>query len=415
MRRKSLFFFPCFLGLLILMNSVSIFESVHDNLAKEVTVRSSAFPGSWAITPPVIDGSVDAAWQYASNHEFSIICGGIMPGYPWIAAPEEHNGSIRLLNDNQNLYILIQLYSEDYNASATNFDELDLYFDGNGNGLLDPVEDAKYCLVSTGLEDWHYSSSTAQKDSVTNGVFGKSHTNPINGRVGNYTFELEVPLNSTDSNDIATSTNKTIGFTIAYVEWRENPEMPGSLGGIKGYYPVSKNVPGQFLQYFIIPNVPIIHVNAVNIPVKVSINQSFVLDINISNFGAMAANNVSIQVLYDANVLSNKSSPSCHIDHFASFQSVTLTWNFTARIAVMTNISIEISSPDFNKIDVFCQISITSLEGDPEPNNDNLFILLLLIIGGSILIIIYFRIRGVKRHSRKLGKDAKTISPQPNN
>jgi len=177
-------------------------------------IQQSFLPGCWATTPPVIDGAIDAVWQYATIHRFQLVCGGILPGYPWIAGPESHNGSIRLLNDNQNLYMLIQIYYEDYNASTYNFDELDIYFDGNGNGFLDPVEDAKYCLVSSGLEDWHYSSSTAQEDTMLNGALGKSHTNPVNGRVGNYTFELRVPLNSTDINDIATSTNKTIGACI---------------------------------------------------------------------------------------------------------------------------------------------------------------------------------------------------------
>jgi hypothetical protein len=240
-------------------------------------------------------------------------------------------------------------------------------------------------------------------------------------RSGNYTFELAIPLNSTDINDIMTSTNKTIGFTLAYVEWREDPAMPGSLGGIKGYYPASKNAPGQFLKYFIVPNVPIMHIRTNDLPTTVFANQSFLLTMNVSNYGAVTANNVSVVVNHDPTFLSNRSLLSYRYTLFTSMQSVILIWNFTTVKFGNTTISITVTSPNFQTIAINLPVSISQTQGNPDvpgPNPFNpvigytyLAVLMSIFSGVFITAITFFRKRIKKiNNTTKAMNNAKTDS-----
>jgi hypothetical protein len=86
---------------------------------------------AYVVTPPVIDGEVDAVWGPASAHSF-------VP----LADPADGSGTWKVLYDNENLYVLIDVTDDSLqndSASSWQDDSVEIYFDGGNTKLSTPL------------------------------------------------------------------------------------------------------------------------------------------------------------------------------------------------------------------------------------------------------------------------------------
>ncbi len=86
---------------------------------------------AYAITPPVIDGEVDAVWALASTNSF-------VP----LANPADGSGTWKVLYDANNLYVLVDVTDDSLkndSASSWQDDSVEIYFDGGNTKLSTPL------------------------------------------------------------------------------------------------------------------------------------------------------------------------------------------------------------------------------------------------------------------------------------
>jgi hypothetical protein len=86
---------------------------------------------AYAVTPPVIDGEVDAVWALASTNSF-------VP----LADPADGSGTWKVLYDAENLYVLVEVTDDSLkndSASSWQDDSVEVYFDGGNTKLSTPL------------------------------------------------------------------------------------------------------------------------------------------------------------------------------------------------------------------------------------------------------------------------------------
>lgn len=194
----------------------------------------------WAVTTPTIDGTLaPGEWTDAANVSFTMEMRSRTDG----SLNKILDGRFYVKNDWNKLYFLIQIFNDDYEAQdfANRWNGLCVLFDENHNGVIDVGDNGEGVTTWTGSpfyskNDLYYSSAGFWDADVNagknnDGNLAWSHTNPTQGAVGNWTFEMAIPLIGSDGDayDFAISSlPKTVGFKIWFQE-------PGK--GTDGVYP----------------------------------------------------------------------------------------------------------------------------------------------------------------------------------
>jgi hypothetical protein len=153
---------------------------------------------AYAVEPPVLDGQVDGVWAAASTHTF-------VP----LAVPADGSGTWKVLYDDQNLYVLVEVTDDSLkndSASSWQDDSVEVYFDG-GNTKL-----------STALsgDDHQY-------------TFGWTATDIQGTNITGYTAGIEQA-------QATTATGWRIEIKMPWLSIQGKPPVAGDLIGIDCYY-----------------------------------------------------------------------------------------------------------------------------------------------------------------------------------
>lgn len=144
--------------------------------------------------------------------------------------------NLYMKNDNNNLYIGLEVLNDDYYNSTNQFgqycdDRLFISFDENNDGIFsDNSEDRLSFFArdgethsSSGGGDWYWENSILQweyskeQNNINDNKYGMvTHTNPIDGNYGNYFFEMKIPFDCNDPYDLQTKLTESVGFCIMY-------------------------------------------------------------------------------------------------------------------------------------------------------------------------------------------------------
>jgi len=230
MNKRAIVLVVSFAAILLSMSAVT-----HADLGTPINSH-------WATTVPTINGVLaPGEWTDAAVRDFTMEMRARFGG----ALVKTLNGTFYVKNDYNNLYCLVQIYNDDYEAidALTRFNGLFLLFDNNHNHALEYGENGE------GVQTWPGATFYTRNDAYYEGNFsywdadllaGKTndgqmnftHTNPVQGAIGNWTFETRIPLVGSDLgydfNINMASLPKTIGYKIWFQE-------PGK--GIDGVYP----------------------------------------------------------------------------------------------------------------------------------------------------------------------------------
>jgi hypothetical protein len=165
-----------------------------------------------------------------------------------------YSAKFYVLNDYTNLYAAVQIFNAPFHnqdTSTNQFDEFSLLFEDHKLGTLtagDNGEGVVTCSADSRYHDnaWYFDGTnwvtdvSAGKTNV--GALNFSHTNPIQDHVGNYTFEMRIPLVGPDGPNYdfnITTLPKTLGFKIVFSDF-EN--------GADGVYPDNSTIPKSYQQ-----------------------------------------------------------------------------------------------------------------------------------------------------------------------
>ncbi len=198
----------------------------------------SPIDSGWALTPPVIDGNITSGeWANATFRDFALNMTSRTTG----ALDRTLQGRLRVENNWTYIFLAVQIFNDDYEAkdAGGKFDGLFVLFDQNNDGNLvlgDNGEGMQAWNLSAyysnndlyydGAGSWYPDTSDGRNN---DGAMAWSHTNQTQGAIGNWTFEMKIPLMGSDDYDFnITSLPKTVGFKI----WLEEP-----FKGFDGVYP----------------------------------------------------------------------------------------------------------------------------------------------------------------------------------
>ena len=222
-----------------------VFIAIMISLLVSITPTASAHIGSdvnslWATTTPTIDGILaPGEWADAATVSFSMEMRSRTDG----SLNKTLEAKFYVKNDWNKLYFLIQIFNDDYEAQdfANRWNGLCVLFDEDHNGVIDIGENGEGVTTWTGSpfyskNDLYYAGGGFWDADVNagknnDGNLAWSHTNPTQGAIGNWTFEMAIPLVGSDGDayDFAISSlPKTVGFKI----WFQEPSK-----GTDGVYP----------------------------------------------------------------------------------------------------------------------------------------------------------------------------------
>lgn len=196
----------------------------------------------WAYTTPTINGTMGAGeWTDAAVVNFQLFMRSRSDG----SLQKTLNASLFVKNDGNNLYISVKIMNDTYWATdlANRWKGLAMLFDNNHNGVLDQGENGEAMTTWTGSP--FYSANDLYYDAVSNswlsdlsagkindGAIAFSHTNPIAGALGDWTFEMRIPLVGSDLgydfNIPLSQLPKTLGFKVWFFD---------QTNGSDGVYP----------------------------------------------------------------------------------------------------------------------------------------------------------------------------------
>jgi hypothetical protein len=203
----------------------------------------------WAAVPPVINGNLAAGeWSTATVRDFTLEMRSRSTG----ALNRTLDGRLYVMNNRTSLFIAIQIFKDDYEAQdfSNRYDGIAVLFDDNHDGILSVGDNGEGFTAWKGSlfylqNDLYYAGggfwdSDVDGGKTNDGALGWSHTNPIQGAIGNWTFEMMIPLVGSDGPNYdfsITTLPKTVGFKIWFQE-------PGK--GLDGVYPddpaITKNI-----------------------------------------------------------------------------------------------------------------------------------------------------------------------------
>lgn len=180
------------------------------NLASEEYILHSVYSS----VPPTIDGSLSLNEWGEPTIVDTLTYTNDSVNY------ETHDMFVYFMNDNNYLYIAAKITNDDYESDLDgDWDVIEIWFDGNNNGIIEPGEDIKR-FTNLLYEDWFYEGESEgyynwSSDATLDGEGVASHSNQA---IGDYTYEFKIPLNSGDAHDLAITSDSTIGLHIQYSE-----------------------------------------------------------------------------------------------------------------------------------------------------------------------------------------------------
>lgn len=149
------------------------------------------------------------------------------------------------MNDGAYLYIAVVIRNEDYKPSEFGIqgDVLSVFFDNDHNGDIffpntvqgDDLMQAQIGFAPQDMFRFGGNLSYQYDDQfggANNVLAGISHTNPVPGAIGDYTYEFRKPLNSGDALDFSLAPGNTVGFFVYFVD-----TPLGDNGGAQSSWP----------------------------------------------------------------------------------------------------------------------------------------------------------------------------------
>ena len=202
----------------------------------------------WATGTPTIDGILASGeWTDAATRVFAMEMRSRTDG----SLNRTLDAKFYVKNNWNSLYFAVEIFNDDYEAQdgQSNYNGLYAFFEENHDGVLASGDNGEAVTTWIGSpfysrNDLYYQGSYWDADlnalKTNDGAISWSHTNPIQGAMGNWTFEMVIPLVGTDGESYdfdITQLPRTIGFKIRF-------EEPGK--GLDGVYPddpsITKNV-----------------------------------------------------------------------------------------------------------------------------------------------------------------------------
>lgn len=231
-------FLPIFLlVILLIFPNSAVFAHL------ETTIHSG-----WAATTPTINGSIAAGeWATATVRNFTLEMRSRTDG----TLNRTLAGRLYVMNNWTCLFLTVQIFNDDYEDQdfSNNWNGLAVLFDDNHDGVVSAGENGEG--VTTFINSPYYSKNDLYYGTYwdadlnvpgkhNDGAIAWSHTNQTYGAIGNWTFEMMIPLVGTDGDayDFAITTlPKTVGFKV----WFQEPAK-----GVDGVYPddptINKNI-----------------------------------------------------------------------------------------------------------------------------------------------------------------------------
>jgi hypothetical protein len=208
----------------------------------------------WAATTPTINGTMATGeWTDATVVNFVLEMRSRVGG----ALVKTLDGQFYVKNNWNTLYCAMRIINDDYEAQDAlgAYDGLFILFDDNHNGVIDIGDNGEGATTWTGSSfyshnDLYYAGASFWNadfyaSKTNDGSLAFSHTDPVQGHLGNWTFEMAIPLVGTDGEAYdfnITSLPKTVGFKI----WFQEPSK-----GIDGVYPdeplVTQNIEETYM------------------------------------------------------------------------------------------------------------------------------------------------------------------------
>jgi hypothetical protein len=188
----------------------------------------------WASTSsaPIIDGTLEPAhWVNATIVNFQLAMRSRFDG----SLVKTLDATLYVENNNNNLYIAVKIFQDTYWATdfANRWKGLAVLFDTNHNGVLEQGENGEGITTYTlslfySKNDLYYNAAGGAWDSDVNagktndGAIAFSHTNPTDGAIGDWTFEMRIPLVGSDLgydfNIPQSQLPKMVGFKVWFLD-----------------------------------------------------------------------------------------------------------------------------------------------------------------------------------------------------
>ena len=196
---------------------------------------------SWAYSTPNINGDLAGGeWTDATVRDFTLEMRSRSDGF----LVETLNARFYVKNDETYIYTAVKIFNDDYDVQnfIWGWDGFGLLFEDNHDHVLAQGDNGEGVHTYSGSvwyanNDLYFNATLNSWDADTqvgktnDGALAWSHTNPVEEALGDWTFEMRIPLVGTDGDtyDLAiTSLPKTVGFKIWFFEMDE---------GMDGVYP----------------------------------------------------------------------------------------------------------------------------------------------------------------------------------
>lgn len=193
----------------------------------------------WASTTPTINGTMaPGEWADAAVRTFQFEMRDRIAGN----LQNTLDAWLYVKNDYTNLYIAVKIRNDTYWATdlSNRWKGFAILFDNNDNGILEQGENGEAKTTWTGSpfysqNDLYYDAvggawlSDVSAGKTNDGAIMLSHTSPVNGQYGNWTFEASIPLIGSDAgfdfNIPQAQLPKEIGYKLWFFD--QNKQMDG--------------------------------------------------------------------------------------------------------------------------------------------------------------------------------------------
>ena len=233
---------------LIIPLIVSTMPLVHADIGTDINSH-------WAFTAPTINGLVaPGEWTGAAVRSFTLDIRDRTVGNHVLYL----NGVMYVENDYNNLYVAVQIYNDTYWATdfANRWKGLAILFNEKDNGTLGFGENGEGITSWTGSMFYSQNDLYYDKGAVSwltdvsaggtnDGQMTFTHTNPIQGAFGNWTFEMRVPLIGSDTKYDLNIAKSQLPWEIGYKLWFIDSQL-----GSDGVYPDETSIPISLDQTF---------------------------------------------------------------------------------------------------------------------------------------------------------------------
>lgn len=162
-----------------------------------------------------IDGTkAQGEWDYATMNSFQ-----------FVFTSKTLDANVYMMNNEQNLYIALEVFADDYYSYSTPDDRLFISFDENNDSqFTDFSEDRLSFFTRNGsMTDWYWENaslqweySQEQNNPDDDKEVAFTHSNMVDGGVGDYFIEVKVPFDCTDPQDLQTQLGESAGFCIKF-------------------------------------------------------------------------------------------------------------------------------------------------------------------------------------------------------